>query len=326
MRESVKSVLKVLVENVRMILYREARDFCKGFYTNPRWFLMRKIGRFESVKALVGFCRKHGRGATPPPLLAPHHQQTIFKDLDIDRSLEELGRDGLSLGVNLPLDVVDEIVRFAHQTRCYGNGKPDWGFFHHEKQEVATRFGFEFTTADYFNTSESEVIRRVLNDSALLAIARRYLDGVPVHQGTWLRWSYGVELSELEQYKYSRTFHYDLDDYKAIKFFFYLTEVDINAGPHVCVRGSHKTKRFSHRVLRGRCSDEDVIKYYGMDQIEVICGPPGAGFAEDTFCLHKGLATIQEHRLVLIVEYALHDYGMQHDDVEKSRLRALDLA
>ena len=42
-----------LMENLRMIFYREARDFCKGFYAKPRWFLMRKMGRFESVKAVV---------------------------------------------------------------------------------------------------------------------------------------------------------------------------------------------------------------------------------------------------------------------------------
>ena len=325
MRESVKRMLKAFFENVQMISYREARDFCKGFYTNPRWFLMRKIGRFESVKALVGFCRRYRREAAPPIPLVPHPQETIFTDLDIDRTLDALGRDGLCLGVDLPLDVVDEIVQFAHQTRCYGNGKPDWGFFHHDKEEVSKQLGLKFTTADYFNTSESQVIQRVLNDPALVAIAREYLGGTPVHQGTRLRWSYGVELSELEQYKYSRTFHYDLDDYKAIKFFFYLTDVDLHAGPHVCVRGSHTTKRFSHRILRGRCSDEAVIKYYGTDKIVVICGPAGAGFAEDTFCLHKGLDSIQENRLVLILEYALHDYGMQHDEVEKSLLRDLDL-
>jgi hypothetical protein len=318
-------VWKAFFENVHMILYREARDFCIGFYTNPRWFLMRKIGRFESVKALVGFCRRHARGVSPS-LLARDHQQTLFQELDIDRSLDDLRRDGLCLGVNLPLDVVHDLVQFAHQTRCYGNGKPDWGFFHHEQEEAAQRFGLKLSTADYFNTSESEVIRRVLNDPALLAIARRYLGGPPVHQGTRLRWSYGVELSELEKYKYSRTFHYDLDDYKAIKFFFYLTDVDIHAGPHVCVRGSHKTKRVSHRVLRGRCLDEDVSKYYGADKVAVICGPAGTGFVEDVFCMHKGLATIQADRLVLILEYALHDYGMQHDDVDESRLRGLEFA
>ena len=77
-RKPVKLVLKVLFENIHMILYREARDFCKGFYRNPRWFLMRKIGRFESVKALVGFCRQHVRGM-PPSLLASDHQQTLLR-------------------------------------------------------------------------------------------------------------------------------------------------------------------------------------------------------------------------------------------------------
>jgi hypothetical protein len=42
--------------------------------------------------------------------------------------------------------------------------------------------------------------------------------------------------------------------------------------------------------------------------------------------MHKGFATIQEDRLVLILEYALRDYGMQHDAVDKSRLRGLDCA
>ena len=320
MRASIKSVLSWWFENVQMILYREARDFSKGFYSNPRWFLMRKAGRFESVKSIVNWSRRlRQRGVAVQELAV---RETLFKGVDIERTVAELSQEGLCLGLDLPSHIVRELLRVAEQTQCYGNGKPDLGFFHRDKALVSEQLGLRLSTADFFNTDQIEVIQRVVCDPTLLAIAGRYLGGVPVHQGTRLRWSYGVELSELEKYKYSRSFHYDLDDYKAVKFFFYLTDVGMESGPHVCVRGSHKLKRFTYRVLRGRCSDDDIATFYGVEKVAVICGESGFGFVEDTSCMHKGLSPVGKHRLILILEYALHDYGMQHDGMDELRLKA----
>lgn len=74
-----------------------------------------------------------------------------------------------------------------------------------------------------------------------------YLDAEPVFTGSRLWWNFAV--NDEKKYDYNKTitfFHYDLDDYACLRFFFYLTDVDSNSGPHVCVRGSQLNKKFAH--------------------------------------------------------------------------------
>jgi hypothetical protein len=118
-------------------------------------------------------------------------------------------------------------------------------------------------------------------------------------------------------------FHYDLDDFKFIKFFFYLTDVDAGSGPHVAVRTSHlrrRVARFGDRLKVRRYSDDEVIGLYGRDQIVSITGPAGMGFAEDTICIHKGQTPVSRERLILQFQYALNDWGNQHDERDESEL------
>ncbi|MEM8831523.1 MAG: hypothetical protein AAGE96_19495, partial [Cyanobacteria bacterium P01_G01_bin.19] len=109
-------------------------------------------------------------------------------------------------------------------------------------------------------------------------------------------------------------FHYDLDDYHALKFFFFLTDVDVASGPHVCIRGSHKKKKLRHQFswLIGR-SDSEIIDYYGEENLVTICGEAGFGFAEDTFCFHRGTPPVERDRLMLQIEFAMNNYGMWID-------------
>jgi hypothetical protein len=116
----------------------------------------------------------------------------------------------------------------------------------------------------------------------------------------------------MEQLKAAQVFHYDLDDYRFIKFFFYLTDVDLYSGPHVLIRGSHKNKKLSHQLLGVRCAskpDEDIVGCYGAENLVTICGPAGLGFAEDATCFHKGTLPTQKERLLLQIEFAINNYG-----------------
>jgi len=48
-------------------------------------------------------------------------------------------------------------------------------------------------------------------------------------------------------------FHYDLEDYRFIKFMFYLTDVDLfNSPHHIYVKGSHEKKKLGYQfsILR----------------------------------------------------------------------------
>ena len=117
-------------------------------------------------------------------------------------------------------------------------------------------------------------------------------------------------------------FHYDVDDYNSLRFFFYLTDVDINSAPHIYVRGSHRKKRFANLLspFKQR-SDEEIVHYYGEENIVKICGEAGFGFAEDTFCYHKATRPKAKSRLILQLQYAMNDYGIHNDIVENEKLR-----
>ena len=104
-------------------------------------------------------------------------------------------------------------------------------------------------------------------------------------------------------------YHYDLDDYRALKFFFYLTDVDSLTGSHRCVAGSHHRRKLSHYFLRGQ-TDQEIAEYYGADSMTEICGAAGYGFAEDPFCFHRGSPPVKAPRLMIQLEFAINDYGM----------------
>jgi hypothetical protein len=219
--------------------------------------------------------------------------------------------------------MVEQIFQFTKNTPCYGDGKPQFGFYYHEKDMVAKECNISFSNAHYYNTSTYQPIQAIVEDPVLLDIARRYLGGPPVHQGTDLRWSFCKQLSEFEKYKFNQSFHYDIDDYSAIKFFFYLTDVDMDNGPHMYISGSHKSKKFIYKVIRGIYNETKLYKFYNIKNVKHVCGKSGFGFVEDTFIIHKGLSPVKSDRLILIIEYALRDYNMQHDRIEASRLSSL---
>ena len=97
-------------------------------------------------------------------------------------------------------------------------------------------------------------------------------------------------------------FHYDIDDYRFLKFFFYLDDVDENTGPHVIIESSHKESSI-FKFFNRRISDEVAESKY-KNKIKVMLGKPGQGFAEDTFCYHKGTYPLKR-RLILQVQFGI---------------------
>jgi hypothetical protein len=284
---------------------------------------MRKLGRFEWGKALVMDLRRR-RAQPHVPGDGLQRQATLFPDLDVQHAVDCLKKDGVYQGLCLPKEVVQHIRQFADETCCYGNHTPHWGFHYQSKNLASRQLNISFLTGDYYNTFTCQAIQRVVEDPMLREIAQHYLTGVPVHQGTNLRWSFATSASTFDRYRANQTFHYDLDDYCSMKFFFYLTDVGPDDGPHVCIVGSHTSKKLSWKVLRGTYHDEQVMRYYPPDRVKIIYGTSGEGFVEDSSIIHKGLTPLNNDRLILIIEYALRDYAMQHDHIAESKLHSLD--
>jgi hypothetical protein len=293
----------------------------KGLTKNPRWLLMRKIARFKTGRDVIKFLF-HPSNKLYSSVI--NESNSCFPDVNVDDVVNTLKTEGLYLGINLPQEIVKEIVDFAHSTVCYANRKTNMGFFYHQKEQAQIKSGKNFIIGGYFNTSSlCPAIKKLQNDPKLLAIAARYLNGQPVHQGNMMWWSFSTETTYYEKSQAAQLFHYDIDDYRFLKFFFYLTDVDEQSGPHICVRGSHNKKKLSHIWLRKREPDEKIIDYYGSELLVKICGNTGFGFVEDPLCFHKGITPTHKDRLILQIEFALNDYGMQHDFRASSLLKCI---
>ncbi len=161
----------------------------------------------------------------------------------------------------------------------------------------------------------------IATDPEVLAIAERYLGTIPTVIVTAAWWS----IAGREAPKHAQFYHYDYDDYKFCKLFLYLTDVDMDSGPHVYVPGTHhfdkvvetrekfagEIERFDKFYISSlRKSDEDVQKYFQTDPA-YFTGTSGSRFMVDTRGIHKGLLPKNRNRLILQITFGISPFFQQ---------------
>ncbi|MDJ0683665.1 MAG: hypothetical protein QNJ84_03085 [Alphaproteobacteria bacterium] len=150
-------------------------------------------------------------------------------------------------------------------------------------------------------------------DPIRLGVAAAYLGATPtlINISAW--WSFAGRPAA----KDAQLFHLDVDDYRFLKFFIYLTDVGEPDGPHVYAPRSHL-----HQTVHGmlaaaddkagfvrwylqqlRKTDEDVIRAFGPP--DSIMGPEGTNFVADTSGLHRGSLPTRHDRLICQAVYGL---------------------
>jgi hypothetical protein len=270
------------------------------------------FGRFRLVRSFVVwiYSRRHTESLPAPA------ESTHVEDVNVDEAARSICRDGFFPGLRLRVEVVEQLLTFSSLATCFGEGKLDLPFRYADKDSAEQHYGQTFKIGSYRHALlASPVLRALASDTQLRAIARKYLRTEPALIGARMWWSFAGPAAAEEQMKAGQGFHYDIDGYRALTFFFYLTDVGPSNGPHIYVRGSHLKKPLRHLVslYKGR-SDSEITKHYGLERQVVSCGPAGFGFAEDIFGFHKGLHPESGARLLVQVRYGLHDYGTGRDD------------
>lgn len=157
-----------------------------------------------------------------------------------------------------------------------------------------------FLEKDIVNIEE---IINIANNKKILRLVSEYLGCKPTLSNITMWYSYPNKEGGAIN---SENYHRDVDDFKFIKFFIYLTDVTHNDGPHVFVDGSHKGNEFSE--IR-RFTDEEIEAYYKKDRIRYVTGKKGDAFVECTYGIHKGLVPKNAGRLVLQFEYSMLSIG-----------------
>ncbi|MES2431376.1 MAG: phytanoyl-CoA dioxygenase family protein [Bacteroidota bacterium] len=168
------------------------------------------------------------------------------------------------------------------------------------------------------NIVQSKELQELIFDTSLLAFAQEYLDSKPILDLLAMWWS--VPFAGKGKSEAAQMYHFDLDRIKFVKFFFYLTDVDGETGPHCYVKGSHKKL---HPTLKrdGRFSDEEVEKAFGKNNLLELSGKKGSIMVVDTRGLHKGKDLTKDKRLIFQIEFANSMFGQVYPPCKKPQLR-----
>ena len=137
----------------------------------------------------------------------------------------------------------------------------------------------------------------LMNRPSILGAVSAYLGCAPTIAAITLRWSYPHATRAVNVQR----FHRDPDDWRFVKLFVYLTEVDEAAGPHVFITRTHKERGSARATL---LDDAQAMERYGA-RIHAQTGDPGSGFLADTFGWHKGGVPRTRARLMLSVQYSI---------------------
>ncbi len=156
------------------------------------------------------------------------------------------------------------------------------------------------------------------NSPFLIQFAIDYLGCMPTISTIGIRWSFPGDGPEVQ----TQNFHRDPDDWRFFKFFVYLSDVDSECGPHLYVKGTHRTAGTfrAHRFDR-----EDLERRYGREAIVAVMGPRGTSFVADTYGIHAGPVPRSRPRLILEIGYSiLPIYALNYRPQGSARAQGLD--
>jgi hypothetical protein len=232
---------------------------------------------------LLSLCVKFSKSASQQ--LEAHPKVT---QIDLDQLVAEIEDAGAAKIGYLPTEYLSEILTYCEQ----------------HKQ------------TSYWNPHLScDAIDRISRNATLVAIARKYLGAEPKLWVTQLRWTSCFEGDQNKNSSSGRRkdsteynlhdFHYDIHDFKSLTIFIYLTDVSMDSGPHLFIRGTHKTKTL--REIKNLWINDDVARQSYGDKIQAVLGKRGTIFAEDTSCYHKAAFCENAPRLIASFDYVIRN-------------------
>jgi hypothetical protein len=141
-------------------------------------------------------------------------------------------------------------------------------------------------------------LMEIINSPRVLDIAAAYVGCKPTLSSLGVRWSFPAA----DAAAHYQSFHRDVDDWRFLKMFIYLTDVDEDSGPHCYVRTSHR-RGFSWRARRYPV--DGLAAKYGQDKLDTVMGERGVTFMADTIGIHAGGQVNRTPRLILQAQYSI---------------------
>lgn len=197
-------------------------------------------------------------------------------------------------GLITPAQVEEMKAHFATQ-KCRDEYRPHFGSFLIADAPAETHVAiFEDDTV----TSAPHALR-IANDPGVLETVGAVFGAKPTIAVMSAWWSLPHGDAPGEQ---AQLWHRDVDDWRFLKLFVYLSDVDEDAGPHVYMPGTH-TRNVMLPIRR--YEDAEVASGFPDVQQKRFTGPAGTTFLENTFGFHRGYPPRTNPRLIYQVTYAL---------------------
>lgn len=279
-----------------------------------KYKIMRGLFKRRSVRTLiwnvVAFLNKKRLAIFVKAQVGRKNESFVKFDVEsIDSVVAGLEANGALVGPSLPKEVVEYLLDYAEANPCFADRDQTKGFYLKDRERAQEALGKKLLLAQYFNAEQDSKISKLANDPYLLLVAAKYLKVPPKLMSVNMWWTFPVDASAEDKARHAHVFHFDLDDLKFVKFFFYLTDVDDDAGPHVFVKTSNRLIKYETPMFRSRrFTDEEIVSGYGAENVVKVLGPAGTCLIEDTITVHKGVTPVSRARLMLQFEYSINTY------------------
>lgn len=259
------------------------------FYYFQRMVTVRAVR--SAISRAISFMVRLRQGATPAP------------EGEMASAEATLRRQGLAM-----LPGLVPAPTLASMT-AYFAGKPVIGDNGAPADLRALPPGTGMASYDMRTILECPGLIELVNAAPVLALAGAYLGCKPTLSSLGVRWS----LPGGDRAASTQHYHRDPDDWRFLKLFIYLTDVDEESGPHRYVMTSHRTAgRF-----RGSFYDPAAVAgRYGSENLASVTGPAGTAFIADTHGIHAGAVPTRQARLILQAQYSLLPvYALHYEPV-----------
>jgi hypothetical protein len=221
----------------------------------------------------------------------------------------------------IPTEIVKELVHFSLTTTSVlrpMDGNDQFELIEDIYSPINKKSSvYDFKKTDLLNSVN---VQRLISNKTFLNVAEKYLNVEPYLDGLSMWWS--TNYKAVADKSSAQYFHFDMDNIKWLKFFIYLTDVDVGDGPHVFIAGSHKSGSLPRSILNKgyqRLDDSLINSHFDSNKITTIYGRRGTVIAVDTRGLHKGQNIINNDRLVLQLQFSNSLFGLnsfQRDKVK----------
>lgn len=255
-----------------------------------------------------------------------HLRQAHLAKPEPDRAwfgvLEQLRNKGVArLPTTLPIEKISDIRAYFDANPVH-KGPHVYSFDGRPKRFAEAQRDFSMAGYRFDQVVRSPHLVDIFNDPRLIDLVEAYFGCVPTLYSLNAWWSFPASRPELI---HSQHFHRDIDDWRFVTLFLYLTDVDVGRGPHQVIEGSHTLDGVKALMSKAQAAGRNVDNFDPVasftntagealsnkceqlfkESIFNATGPAGTMWLVNTTALHRGLMPTVSPRLIVWARYGL---------------------